>query len=88
MPDKDPLSIDFSGLSLKTPLVLLSGCVGFGDEYTPGRRLFARRNRSDLPQGNHSRTPPGQPAAPAGGNPGRLTEFDRSAEPRRGCGHS
>lgn len=34
MPDKDPLSIDFSGLSLKTPLVLLSGCVGFGDEYT------------------------------------------------------
>lgn len=34
MPDKDPLAIDFSGLSLKTPLVLLSGCVGFGDEYT------------------------------------------------------
>lgn len=34
MPEKNPLSIDFSGLSLKTPLVLLSGCVGFGDEYT------------------------------------------------------
>lgn len=34
MSDKDPLSIDFSGLSLKTPLILLSGCVGFGDEYT------------------------------------------------------
>jgi dihydroorotate dehydrogenase (NAD+) catalytic subunit len=28
------LSISFAGLRLKTPLVLLSGCVGFGQEYT------------------------------------------------------
>jgi len=28
------LSITFAGLSLQTPLVLLSGCVGFGEEYT------------------------------------------------------
>lgn len=28
------LAIDFCGLSLNTPLVLLSGCVGFGEEYT------------------------------------------------------
>lgn len=28
------LSIEFAGLKLQTPLVLLSGCVGFGDEYT------------------------------------------------------
>ena len=28
------LSLDFCGLRLNTPLVLLSGCVGFGDEYT------------------------------------------------------
>ncbi len=28
------LSIDFAGLKLQTPLVLLSGCVGFGEEYT------------------------------------------------------
>ena len=34
MPEIRPLSIDFCGLSLQTPLVLLSGCVGFGDEYT------------------------------------------------------
>ena len=34
MPDENPLSVDFAGLSLQTPLVLLSGCVGFGDEYT------------------------------------------------------
>jgi len=28
------LSISFAGLSLQSPLVLLSGCVGFGEEYT------------------------------------------------------
>ena len=30
----NPLAIEFCGLQLRTPLVLLSGCVGFGDEYT------------------------------------------------------
>lgn len=31
----DPvLSVDFCGLKLQSPLVLLSGCVGFGEEYT------------------------------------------------------
>jgi len=28
------LSASFAGLTLQTPLVLLSGCVGFGEEYT------------------------------------------------------
>jgi dihydroorotate dehydrogenase (NAD+) catalytic subunit len=28
------LAMDFCGLSFATPLVLLSGCVGFGEEYT------------------------------------------------------
>ena len=28
------LSIDFCGLKLDSPIVLLSGCVGFGEEYT------------------------------------------------------
>lgn len=28
------LEVDFCGLRLSTPLVLLSGCVGFGEEYT------------------------------------------------------
>ena len=28
------LSVSFAGLKLQTPLVLLSGCVGFGKEYT------------------------------------------------------
>ena len=30
----DRLGVDFCGLRLSTPLVLLSGCVGFGEEYT------------------------------------------------------
>jgi dihydroorotate dehydrogenase (NAD+) catalytic subunit len=30
----DGLAIDFCGLRFNTPLVLLSGCVGFGEEYT------------------------------------------------------
>jgi len=30
----DPLAIEFCGLRFNTPLVLLSGCVGFGEEYT------------------------------------------------------
>ncbi len=32
--DKQKLKVDFCGLSFATPLVLLSGCVGFGEEYT------------------------------------------------------
>ncbi len=30
----NPLAVDFCGLTLNSPLVLLSGCVGFGEEYT------------------------------------------------------
>jgi dihydroorotate dehydrogenase (NAD+) catalytic subunit len=29
-----PLQVDFCGLALASPIVLLSGCVGFGEEYT------------------------------------------------------
>ncbi len=30
----NPLAVDFCGLRLASPIVLLSGCVGFGEEYT------------------------------------------------------
>ena len=33
-PDQKMLAIEFCGLQFNTPLVLLSGCVGFGEEYT------------------------------------------------------
>lgn len=32
--DRQKLAVNFCGLPLATPLVLLSGCVGFGEEYT------------------------------------------------------
>jgi dihydroorotate dehydrogenase (NAD+) catalytic subunit len=32
--ERSQLAVDFCGLRLATPLVLLSGCVGFGEEYT------------------------------------------------------
>ncbi len=32
--DKAFLSLDFCGMQFNSPLVLLSGCVGFGEEYT------------------------------------------------------
>jgi len=34
MPDDNRLHTEFCGMSFNTPLVLLSGCVGFGHEYT------------------------------------------------------
>ena len=32
--EHNPLALDFCGLHFDSPLVLLSGCVGFGEEYT------------------------------------------------------
>ena len=34
MKTNEKLNIDFCGLQFNSPLVLLSGCVGFGEEYT------------------------------------------------------
>jgi dihydroorotate dehydrogenase (NAD+) catalytic subunit len=31
---KDMLAVEFCGMQFNTPIVLLSGCVGFGEEYT------------------------------------------------------
>jgi dihydroorotate dehydrogenase (NAD+) catalytic subunit len=33
-PEHHPLAVDFCGIELRSPIVLLSGCVGFGEEYT------------------------------------------------------
>jgi dihydroorotate dehydrogenase (NAD+) catalytic subunit len=32
--NSNPLHVDFCGMSFDSPIVLLSGCVGFGEEYT------------------------------------------------------
>ncbi|MGB5737845.1 MAG: dihydroorotate dehydrogenase catalytic subunit, partial [Woeseia sp.] len=31
---KNPIAVDFCGVAFDSPIVLLSGCVGFGEEYT------------------------------------------------------
>jgi dihydroorotate dehydrogenase (NAD+) catalytic subunit len=41
--EQQKLAVDFCGLSFTTPLVLLSGCVGFGEEYT---RISGFSNRA------------------------------------------
>jgi dihydroorotate dehydrogenase (NAD+) catalytic subunit len=33
-PEHKPLAVEFCGVTLASPIVLLSGCVGFGEEYT------------------------------------------------------
>ncbi len=38
----NPLHVDFCGLGFDTPLVLLSGCAGFGEEYTRVRGFSNR----------------------------------------------
>jgi dihydroorotate dehydrogenase (NAD+) catalytic subunit len=40
--EKQKLAVDFCGLSFATQLVLLSGCVGFGEEYTRVRGFSNR----------------------------------------------
>ncbi|MCB1924552.1 MAG: dihydroorotate dehydrogenase [Gammaproteobacteria bacterium] len=43
MAETDPrLALEFCGMSFATPLVLLSGCVGFGEEYTRVRGFSNR----------------------------------------------
>ena len=34
MANKNTITTEFLGLNLASPIVLLSGCVGFGNEYT------------------------------------------------------
>ncbi|HFD80064.1 MAG TPA: dihydroorotate dehydrogenase [Gammaproteobacteria bacterium] len=41
LPD-NPLSLEFCGMPFASPLVLLSGCVGFGEEYTRVRGFSNR----------------------------------------------
>ena len=41
-PGASPLAVEFCGLTFNSPLVLLSGCVGFGEEYTRVRGFSNR----------------------------------------------
>src|SRR4026209_827927 len=61
------IAVDFCGLRLASPIVLLSGCVGFGEEYT---RVEGFSNRSAV--AIVLRGPPREPRL--GNSPHRVYE--------------
>ncbi len=84
MAETDPrLASDFCGMHFATPLVLLSGCVGFGEEYTRVAGVLQSRCGRRLPQGHDRHPAPGQCAAPRLRDTGRHAQCHRPAEPRR-----
>lgn len=66
-PDNDPLNIEFCGLALSSPIVLLSGCVGFGEEYTRVQGFSNRDVGAIVLKGTTREPRPGNP-------PHRLAE--------------
>lgn len=55
------LAVDFCGMSFNTPLVLLSGCVGFGEEYTRVRGFSNRDAGAVCLKGTTGQARPGNP---------------------------
>jgi dihydroorotate dehydrogenase (NAD+) catalytic subunit len=56
------LAIDFCGLRLASPIVLLSGCVGFGEEYTRVEGFSNRDAGAIVLKGTTREPRPGNPA--------------------------
>jgi hypothetical protein len=72
-----------------SPIVLLSGCVGFGEEYTRVEGFSKPRRRRHRAEGHDGQPAPRQSAAPRLRNADGHAECHRPAEPgRRGtwCG--
>ncbi|OQX32465.1 MAG: dihydroorotate dehydrogenase B catalytic subunit [Candidatus Sedimenticola endophacoides] len=55
------LAVDFCGMTFNTPLVLLSGCVGFGEEYTRVRGFSNRDAGAVCLKGTTGQARPGNP---------------------------
>ncbi len=55
------LAVDFCGLPFNTPLVLLSGCVGFGEEYTRVKGFSNRDAGAICLKGTTREARPGNP---------------------------
>ena len=55
------LSVDFCGMSLQSPIVLLSGCVGFGEEYTRVAGFSNRHVGAICLKGTTGQQRPGNP---------------------------
>ncbi len=69
----DPrLAVDFCGLHFQTPLVLLSGCVGFGEEYTRVEGFSNRDAGAVCLKGTTGTARPGNPPHRVFETPGGL----------------
>ena len=58
------LAFRFCGLEFASPVVLLSGCVGFGEEYTRIEGFSNRDAGAIVLKGTTGKAAPGQSAAP------------------------
>ncbi len=81
----NPLLTDFCGMQLNSPIVLLSGCVGFGEEYTRVEGFSNRDVGAIVLKGTTGNRTARQPAAPRLRNAVGHAERDRVAESRRGA---
>ena len=83
MPDGGKkLAIDFCGMQFDTPLVLLSGCVGFGEEYTRVKGFSNRDAGAVCLKGTTLEPRLGNPRAPCRGNLDGYVELHRFAKSR------
>lgn len=60
-PSDNPLETSFCGLTLNSPIVLLSGCVGFGEEYTRIEGFYNRDAGAIVLKGTTREPRPGNP---------------------------
>lgn len=60
--DRNKLAITFCGMQFSSPLVLLSGCVGFGEEYTRVAGFSNRDVGAICLKGTTEKARPGNPA--------------------------
>ena len=83
----NPLQIDFCGLTLSSPIVLLSGCVGFGEEYTRVEGFSNSDVGAVVLKGTTLEPRLGNPPHRVYETPNGHAERDWAAEPRRrqGC---
>ena len=72
---------------MASPIVLLSGCVGFGEEYTRVEGFSNADVGAVVPERHNRRRAPRQRPAPGVRNPRWHAQCDRPAEPRgrQGC---
>ena len=77
------LALRFCGLELSSPIVLLSGCVGFGEEYTRVEGFSNRDAGAIVLKGTTASAAARQRTAPSLRNPRRHAQRDRPAESRR-----